>query len=109
MDTETFLVTRDRLVLDLQSLREETLDAIQAKRHVNGNGGGFAVPFWLRMALIVVLPKALQGFWPKTLIAAAPVVYGLVKNVMDVRKTPSVLGGILGFFPIVKSFLKRYN
>ena len=109
MDTETFLVTRDRLVLRLSARRKEALEALEDRSPQNGHTLGISLPFWLRMVLTTFLPKRLQGFWPRTLIAAAPVVFGLVKNVASIGKSSSGVGGLLSFLPIVKSLIKRYN
>jgi hypothetical protein len=110
MDTETFLVTRDRVMARLANRRQIALEATAEKHAHNGSWLGPSVPFWLRFALNMILPKSFSGFWPQALMTAAPVVFGLAKSVTGkFREESEPLGGLLRFFPIVKSLIKRYN
>ena len=92
----------------LANRRQSALDA-SAEKHQNGSWLGHSVPFWLRLALNAILPKRLGGFWPQALLTAAPVVFGLAKTVTRQFRDNSSDSGILGFFPFVKSLIKRYN
>jgi|GEM_PF-3597951 len=107
MDTETFLLDRNRIHMRLSERRMDALSARQASDS-SGNWLTNALPFWLRMAAGVVLSKR-GGFWTQALLTTAPMVLGLVKNVTGLGKSNGSHGGLLSFFPIVKSLIKRYN
>jgi hypothetical protein len=110
MDTTTFLVTRDGVMARLANRRQVTLNALAEKHNHNGSLFSSGVPFWLRLAFNAFLPKRFGSFWPQALLTAAPVVYGLAKNVTSqFRREPSKWGGILSFLPLVKTLIKRYN
>ena len=109
MDTETFIIERDRLERSLGYRRREALMIIARKDESSLVGS--LVPFWLRFAASTFLPRNFAGsFWPKALMTAVPVVYGLAKRFTGgARKPASTLSTVIGFLPIVKSLIKRYN
>jgi hypothetical protein len=110
MDTETFLLERERLEARLTQRRVDALGHAAARIEQHDGWFGKALPYWLRFAASTLVTGKFGGFWPKALLTMAPMLFGLAKTVTgQVRKDPSPMGAILGFFPIVKSLIKRYN